>query len=295
MEKIHIQFSRFSAFYSPLIIAIAGNFLQEEGFIPEWSIASSPSDATLALANGSVDIIQSAVSQGFGPSGSKHNSKVSHFAQINQMDGFFITSRKQQTDFKWHNLEGSKMILQPGGQPLAMFKYACKKAGIDFNKIEKINPLPDLDMDQSFRIGHGDYIQQQGPAPQQLEADGYGYVVANVGAQVGVCAFSSLAARKIWLEGDKCFAFIKAYSKARNFINEHSAIEISSIEKPFFPDLPQDVLSTCIDQYKKTDCWGGPIQITEQAFNSTVEIFNYNGLLQRQPVYSEICKDIKFI
>ena len=33
-DEIRIQFTRFSAFYSPLIAAIAGGFLADEGLAP---------------------------------------------------------------------------------------------------------------------------------------------------------------------------------------------------------------------------------------------------------------------
>ena len=39
MAKINIQFTLFSAFYSPLISTMSGGFLQAEGLEPEWSVA----------------------------------------------------------------------------------------------------------------------------------------------------------------------------------------------------------------------------------------------------------------
>jgi NitT/TauT family transport system substrate-binding protein len=38
-DEINVQFSRFSAFYTPLIATIAGGFLKDEGFAPKLSIA----------------------------------------------------------------------------------------------------------------------------------------------------------------------------------------------------------------------------------------------------------------
>lgn len=38
-QPISIRFTRFSAFYSPLIATIAGGFLKEEGLDPKYSIA----------------------------------------------------------------------------------------------------------------------------------------------------------------------------------------------------------------------------------------------------------------
>ena len=39
MAKIDIQFSLFSAFYSPLISTMSGGFLEAEGLEPAWSVS----------------------------------------------------------------------------------------------------------------------------------------------------------------------------------------------------------------------------------------------------------------
>jgi NitT/TauT family transport system substrate-binding protein len=39
LDKINIQFTLFSAFYSPLISTMSGGFLKAEGLDPEWSIS----------------------------------------------------------------------------------------------------------------------------------------------------------------------------------------------------------------------------------------------------------------
>src|ERR1700709_2785055 len=87
------------------------------------------------------------------------------------MDGFFITGRAPDPDFDWKRLEGSEVILFGGGQPLAMFKYACHKTGIDFAKLKVISLGSADEMDKAFRDGKRQYVQQQGPFPQQLEAE----------------------------------------------------------------------------------------------------------------------------
>ncbi|MYK58200.1 MAG: ABC transporter substrate-binding protein, partial [Rhodospirillaceae bacterium] len=191
MTRIHIQFSLFSAFYSPLIATMAGGFLAEEGLEADWSVSPPGVSAIAALRDGSAHVVQSALSQAFGPLSKGEAPGVVHFAQINEMDGFFLTGRDPDPDFDWRRLEGAEVVLFGGGQPLAMFRYACHKAGIDYDRIEAIHPGGAADIDRAFRDGEGAYVQQQGPFPQQLEADGVGHVVAEVGRQVGLCGFSS--------------------------------------------------------------------------------------------------------
>ena len=65
MATINIQFTLFSAFYSPLISAMSGGFLKAEGLDPEWSVAPAGVSALAALSDGSAHMVQSALSQGF--------------------------------------------------------------------------------------------------------------------------------------------------------------------------------------------------------------------------------------
>ena len=99
MTKLRIQFTLFSAFYSPLISTMSGGFLKEEGLEPEWSVAPAGSSAITALEEGKADGIQSALSQAFGPLPQGKTPSAVHFAQVNEMDGFFITARDEDPNF----------------------------------------------------------------------------------------------------------------------------------------------------------------------------------------------------
>jgi len=289
MAKINIQFTLFSAFYSPLISTMSGGFLEAEGLEPEWSVAPPGKSAIDALDEGSAHVVQSALSQGFGPLNKGETPSCVHFAQINEMDGFFITAREPDPDFTWDKLEGSDMVLFSGGQPLAMFKYACHKAGIDYDKINAINPGGAAAIDKAFRDGQGQYVEQQGPFPQQLEADGVGHVVAQVGPMIGKNGFSSLAAKREWLETDMAKAFMRAYKKTRAYMNETPAAEIAKAEASYFPDIDQAVLADCIATYQQLGCWTPHPEITEDAFQATLDIFEYNGLINARYAYDQIC------
>ena len=172
-----------------------------------------------------------------------------------------------------------------------MFKYACHRAGIEFDRIKAVNVGSAADMDKAFRRGRGQYIQQQGPFPQQLEADGVGHIVAQVGKQIGPCGFSSLAARRDWLETDMATAFMRAYRKTRIYLNETSAAEIAAAEKPYFPDIDEVVLARCIETYQGLGCWTPHVEITRPAFEAVLDIFEYAGGLKERYRHEQICAD----
>lgn len=289
MEKIRIQFTLFSAFYSPLISAITGGFLKAEGLDAEWSVAPPGVSALVALSDGSAHVVQSALSQGFTTLNKGETPNALHFAQVNEMDGFFLTGREADPNFSWKKLEGAEVVMFKSGQPLDMFKYACHKADIDFDRITPIAFGSAADIDNAFRDGRGQYVQQQGPYPQQLQADGVGHVVAQVGKQIGPCGFSSLAATREWLKTDMAKAFVRAYRKTRVYMNEASAAEIARAEKPHFPKIDEAVLADCIATYQKLGCWTPHVEITKTAYEKTLDVYEYNGLLKRRYRYEEVC------
>jgi NitT/TauT family transport system substrate-binding protein len=289
MERINIEFTLFSAFYSPLISVISGGFLKAEGLEAEWTVSPPGVSAVKALEAGRADVIQSAPSQAFTSLAKGETPTAVHFAQINEMDGFFVTGRAPDADFEWTKLEGAEVILFGGGQPLAMFKYACHKAGIDFGKLRVINVGGAEEMDKAFRAGKGQYVQQQGPFPQQLEADGLGHIVAQCGPKIGPVAFSSLAARRDWLQSDVAKAFMRAYAKTRAYMLATPATEIAKAEKSYFPSIDLDVLARCIASYQQLGCWTSHVEITRQAFEVALDVFEHDGSLKERYSYDQAC------
>ncbi|NQV83070.1 MAG: ABC transporter substrate-binding protein [Rhodospirillales bacterium] len=289
MTKINIQFTRFSAFYSPLISTISGGFLAEEGLEPSHSIAPPGVSAIEALLDGSAHVVQSALSQGLTTLEKGEIPATVHFAQINEMDGFFLTGREADPDFTWDKLNGKKVLVDHGGQPLAMFRYACHKAGINYDDIIAIDAGNGAKMDAAFRAGEGDYIHQQGPAPQQLEFDGVGHVVASVGVPIGPCGFSSLAATPEWLESDMAKAFMRAYRKTRAYVNDTPAAEIAAAEASYFPEVDQTVLTNTIEFYQGLGCWSRHVEITKAAYEVTLDVFEHVGRLTKRHAYEDVC------
>ena len=92
MPTLRIVVSRHSAFYSPLIAAVAGGFLEQEGIEGCYLGVPAHGSVVRSLVAREAHVGQSAVSaswtlleQGLAP-------PIVHFAQINQRDGFFIAA-----------------------------------------------------------------------------------------------------------------------------------------------------------------------------------------------------------
>lgn len=287
-QKIHIQFSRFSAFYSPLIATIAAGFLDEEGFAPEHSVSPPGVSAIAGLVAGTVHVAQSAPSQGIMALEQGKQPPALHFAQVNEMDGFFLLGRKREPDFTWAGLKGRKVLVDHGGQPTVMFQYACHRSGLDYASIQAIDAGSTESMIAAWRRGEGEYIHLQGPGPQQLEHEGQGSIVASVGLPIGACAFSSLAATPAWLSSDVAPRFVRAYRKARSWLIATPAAEVAKVEAGFFPDVAPAVLAATISSYQKLGNWSPHIEITRPAFEATLDIYQHAGKITRRHRYEDV-------
>lgn len=287
-QQISIQFTRFSAFYSPLIATIAGGYLKAEGLEPVHSVAKPGVSAIAGLIDGSVHVAQSAPSQGFAPLEQDKTPPAVHFAQVNEMDGFFLVGRKPEPAFKWSDLKGRGVLVDHGGQPTVMFQYACHKSGLDYASIKAIDAGSTEKMIAAWKAGEGEYIHLQGPAPQQLVHDGLGHIVADVGVPIGPCAFSSLAATREFLATDMAKSFTRAYRKARAWLIATPAAEVAKAEAAFFPDIHPEVLTATIAAYQQLGNWTPHIEITKPAWEATVDIYMHAGKITKRHKYEDV-------
>jgi NitT/TauT family transport system substrate-binding protein len=288
VTEIRIMFSRYSAFYSPLIATRAAGFLAAEGLEAVLSVASPTEVPRARLADGSVHLIQSAVSASFAPLERGETSEIAHFAQINGRDGFLIAGRAAEPDFRWDKLEGARVLVDHGGQPLAMLKFALHRQGDDFGKLRAVDAGTSAQMIDAFRAGEAQYVHLQGPAPQQLEQDRVAHVVASVGRAIGPVAFSSLCATRSWLATDMARAFMRAYRKAQAWVLDTPPAEVARVEGPYFEGIDAGVLERTIAYYQGLGNWSRTPEIPRDAYEVTLDVFAHSGLITRRHPYDAV-------
>jgi len=286
--QCHVMVTRHSAFYTPLLVTIGGGFLAAEGIDAEFSIAETPRDVLAGVHGGTVQVAQSAVSANFGALERGKKSPLVHFAQINERDGFMLVGRSADDAFTWDKLVGSKVLLDHGRQPMAMFKYALHKEGIDFETLEAIDAGSAQAMEKAFRDGQGDYVHLQGPTAQELVGEGLGHVVAWPGKSIGPVAFSSLAASRSWLESADAKTFMRAYRRAREFAIEMDPDEVASVVARYFNEVDRGALINAVESYQALGCWSPGVAITPEAFDTTLAVFQRSGHITKRHDYKHV-------
>ncbi|MGH9662721.1 MAG: ABC transporter substrate-binding protein, partial [Bryobacteraceae bacterium] len=253
--RLAVLVSRHSAFYSPLIATITSGFLEREGLDATYGVLEPGQTSREMIASGRAHVIQSAVSTSWGPMEKGERDLPVHFAQINRRDGFFVVGRHPDPDFRWTNLEGREFLADHAAQPLAMMMYAARSNGVDWSRVRLVDAGGPDSMESRFRSGAGDFVQLQGPAAQQLEADGVGTVVACAGASTPPVAFSSLTASRDFLATGAARAFLRAYAQARAWVRKSPAGEVAASEAALFPSVTHGVLAAAIARYQRLGCW----------------------------------------
>ena len=306
IKPIKVMSSRHSAFYTPLLLAVElgstdQSFMKSmsEDFECSYSVAENNENVYEKISNGEIDIAQSSVS---GSWGNKYSKDIVHFAEINKMDGFHLVQRSDNENdekFDWEMLYQKEILVDHSSQPLYMFKYACSKKNINFDNLNVIDAGSPENMIKKFREGIGDFIHLQAPQSMDLTYDLYdeegknilrskvGDIVEYIGKIIGPLSFSTLICKREYLETKEYHKFIEIFHTTKLFAQTQDPSTISEIIFEFFPETDVDALEKTISIYQKLNCWNGEVNISEDHYDTTLEVFRNNGVEGIFP-YSEI-------
>ena len=287
MTHLKIMVSRHSAFYSPLIATISGNFLDQYGISASYHIADK-GNTIEEVGSGNMDIGQAAVSGSWSYLENIKKPPVTHFAQINSYDGFFILGRKELDFFSWDEITKGKFLFVHGGQPEAMLRYALSKKGIDLDRVDKIFSNGGDEMMKQWDDGIADFFHEQGAYPQQLEYENKGKILGSVGQVIGPVAFSSLICSLDWVRTDIYYKFIEAYAKAREWVNTAEPFEVAEIEKDYFPNISIESISKAIEFYQKLGTWDKDIKIEPELYEKALDVFEFSNLIKSRYDYDDV-------
>ena len=82
---------------------------------------------------------------------------------------------------------------------------------------------------------------------------------------------------------------MRAYRKTRIWMLETPALEIARAEKEYFPDIDTDVLADCIATYQTLGCWTPHPEITPEALEVAMDVFEHFGTLKERYRWDQVC------
>ena len=284
-----------SIFYTPHYVAINKGFFEEEGIKIDLTTGQGADKTMTALLAGECDI-------GFaGPEAciyvynqGKEDYAVI-FAQLTKCDGSFLVAREPDPNFDWKKTAGKTIIGgRPGGVPQMTLEYILKKNGvIPGEDVEMITSLQFTATAGAFKGGVGDYVALFEPTASMLELENAGSIVASIGEDSGLIAYTAYFAKKSYIEKnpDIIQRFTNAIYKGQLWVQNNKAEDIAKEIKSFFPDADDEILVRVINRYKEIDAWNNtPISIPE-SFDLLQEVMETAGELDKRVDHSILCDD----
>ncbi|MFZ5352230.1 MAG: ABC transporter substrate-binding protein [Bacillota bacterium] len=297
LSKVRLNEVVRSIFYAPQYVAINKGFFEEQGIEIELTTGQGADKTMTALLSGQCDI-------GFaGPEaciyvynqGKEDYAVV--FAQLTQRDGSFLVARNAPTEFKWEDTRGKTIIGgRPGGVPEMTLEYILKKHGVEPGKdVEIITNLQFTATAGAFKGGTGDYVALFEPTASILEKEGAGKIVASIGKESGIVAYTAYFSTKSFIEKNPKLIqdFTDAIYKGQQWVKTHSADEIAKEIKSFFPDADEEILITVINRYKEIGAWNETPVMIPESLELLQDIMETAGQLDKR-VKAEILVNNEF-
>ncbi len=286
LQKIKVAEVTHSIFYTPLYIADALGYFEEEGLEVEIILTSGANNVAAAVMSKDVQIGFCGSEQTLYIYNEGAKDYLINFAGMTKRDGSFLVSRKPIENFDLSQLQGVILGGRQGGMPSMTLNYTLHERGITSLKVD--TSIDFAALSGAFIGGQGDYVTLFEPNALTLEKEGYGYVVASIGELGGEVPYTTFNALKSYIEENPqtIEKFTKALQKGLDYTFSHTSKELAPILVDYFPDTSRDDIEKVIERHKNSDSWYRTTYITKEGYNHMQEIVDYNGFLTKKVDYS---------
>jgi len=280
--------ARPTIFYAPLIACVTKGFLEKQGVAADFHwLGATP--LLEGLRGGTVDVIQSAVSNYWGLADRGETVPPVHIAEFNRRDGFFLLRRGTDPAFDWKQLEGKTIVAELGGQPAHMLRYALGYNKVDVSKVRLVDGGTGPALRAAFKGGTGDFAHFQGATAQQIEQDGEGSIVVSVGAAMPEVAFSSICCLPQFVQTPAYRPFLAAFAQAKAWAHTAPASEVAANVAPQFQGESLPAMTKAIEAYQRLGCWSGPLGISKAHYDQAWKVFQAAGAVKGNYAFEQVC------
>jgi len=296
LKKVRIAEVTHSIFYSPLYLADALGYFEDEGIDVEIILTSGADKVTTAVLSGDVEVGFCGSEATIFVYNNGEKDYLVNFAGLTKKDGSFLVSRVKEDNFTVENLIGKHIIAgRKAGMPAMTLEYAINQNGVSTDEMNFDTSIDFASTTGAFIGGTGDYVALFEPSALKLEQEGYGYVVASVGELGGVVPYTTFNARKSYIDDNKdtIKGFTKAIQKGLDYVHSHTNEEIASEIAEYFPDTTYSDLATIVQRYMDIDAWFTNTKIEEKDFNHVMEIVENAGELTKKAPYDKLVTNLK--
>ena len=293
LQKIKVAEVTHSLFYTPMYIADALGYFEDEGLDVEIILTSGANNVAAAVMSGDVQIGFCGSEQSLYVYNEGASDYLVNFAGMTKRDGSFLVSRTPIENFRLDDISGEILGGRNGGMPAMTLNYTLHE-----NNIDKLKVNTNFDfaaLSGAFIGGNGDFVTLFEPNALNLEKEGYGYVVASIGELGGEVPYTAFNALKSYIENNPktIEKFTKAIQKGLDYTHSHSNEELAKLLVDYFPDASLNDIEIVIGRYRDIDSWYKTTYITKEGYEHMQDIVEFNGFLDNRVNY-DIVVDNKY-
>lgn len=296
LKKVRVAEVTHSIFYSPLYVADAFGYFEDEGIDVEIILTSGADKVTTAVLSGDVEVGFCGSEATIYVYNNGEKDYLVNFSGLTKKDGSFLVSRVKEDNFTVKNLVGKHVIAgRKAGMPAMTLEYAINQNGVSTDEMNFDTSIDFASTTGAFIGGTGDYVALFEPSALKLEKENYGYVVASVGELGGVVPYTAFNAKKSYIEENEDIikGFTKAIQKGLDYVHNHTNEEIASEIASYFPDTTYSDLAKVVQRYMDIDAWFTNTKIEEENFNHVMEIMENAGELSKKAPYDKLVINVK--
>lgn len=288
MTKIRVAEVTHSLFYTPMYVADALGYFEDEGLDVEIVLTSGANNVAAAVMSGDVEIGFCGSEQSLYVYNEGADDYLINFAGMTKRDGSFLVAREPISNFDLKDISGEILGGRIGGMPAMTLNYTLYE-----NKIEDLKVNVNFDfaaLSGAFIGGNGDYVTLFEPNALGLEKEGYGYVVASIGELGGEVPYTAFNALKSYIKEnpDVIEKFTRAIQKGLDYTFKTDSKTLANLLIEYFPDTSIEDMEKVIERYRSIDAWYKTTYISKEGFEHMQDIVEYNGFLDKRVDYNTV-------
>lgn len=179
------------------------------------------------------------------------------FCEVVGRDPFFLIGRTPNPQFRMQDLVGKKVAtVSEVPTPWICLQRDLTLARLDPASIERIGDRSMGENAAALRAGDVDVIQVFHPIARTLVDEGAGHVWARA-ADRGLACYTTLNTTRAFAQSnpEMLMALTRAVYRTQKWIEAHDGVALAGAIASYLPDVPQDVLAACCEEYKASGVW----------------------------------------
>ena len=281
-------------FYIPFYAPIALGAYENEGMEVVIHASTEAAKTISSLVAGDAEISWGGLSRLMqGLDGVGQRQPVA-FCEVIARDPFFLIGREANPHFRLDDLTQCRVgIVSEVPAPWMCLQYDLQLAGIDPARVQCVTGRTMAENVMALRAREVDVIQVFHPFAHELAvSDGHIWYSA---AKRGPATYTTLNTTREFAKRspDVLMRICRATYRTQRWIASHRAQDLARAVAAFFPEVPIDVLSACIQHYKDLEIWSVSPIVSRAGFDWIRDAGLACGRVPRRYIYDE-CVDSHF-